>query len=347
MGNELGQRARLRRLGAGVLAMTLSFGAVTVAPPPVWAQSPSELAKARTQFKEGVSLEAAGDWAGALAKFEEVAKVKTTPAVRFHIARCKEHLGRLNEALGEYRMAEYEAQQTKAKELDEITKAKEQLEARVPKLSITRGKGAESAKVELDGVALGEAQIGKDVSTDPGPHRIVAKIGGSQFEQTVTLAEGENKAVELVPPEDFKAAPAGAQDEPKPEPGVQPEPSDGVKVEKKGKGALPWLIGGVGVVGLGAAGYFYLKRNQAEDDLNKVCRPDGTCPASKQSLSDDGKRYALLTNVGVAVGVVGIGVATVMLLSGGGKSEPPKTGRLKLQVAPTPDWKGVNVVGAF
>lgn len=342
---------RLRRLGSAILALSLAapagFGSVVVFPATAAAQSPAELAKARTLFKEGVSLEAAGDWAGALAKFDEVAKVKTTPAVRFHIGRCKEHLGRLNEALGEYRIAEYEAQQAKAKELDEITKAREQLEARVPKLTITRGKGAESAKIELDGVALGEAQVGKEVSTDPGPHRIVAKIGGSEFEQSVTLAEGETKSVELVPPDDFKAKPAPAPDEPTPD---EPKPDQPVKVEAKGKGALPWIIGGVGVVGLAAGGYFYTQMKDNQKKLEDVCRPDGTCPASKQKLSDDGKKYALFTNIGLGVGVVGIGVATVMLLSGGGgEAEKPKTARVRVNVnvLTGPELKGVNVVGAF
>ena len=332
---------RYRRLAA-VLTLAsfsapLGFSAALLTPTRAHAQSPAELAKARTLFKEGLSLEAAGDWGSALAKFEEVGKVKTTPAVRYHMGRCKEHLGRLNEALGEYRIAEYEAQQQNAKELEEITKARGELEARVPKLVITRGKGAESAKIELDGVAIGESKVGKEVSTDPGPHRIVAKIGGREFEQTVTLAEGESKTVELVPPEGFAAAPP-TPDGPKPD--DKPDDKPGLKVEKKGKGALPWIIGGVGLVGLGAGGYFYLKMNDSKKQLEDVCRPDGSCPKSKQSLSDDGKRYALMANVGLGVGGVGLGVATVMLLTGGGGTGGGETGR-----APRRERAGIAVVG--
>lgn len=342
---------RLRRLctvlTVAALSASIAAGSALVVPSVAHAQSPADLAKARTLFKEGVSLEAAGDWAGALAKFNEVAKVKTTPAVRFHIGRCKEHLGRLNEALGEYRMAEYEAQQSKAKELDEISKAREQLEARVPKLTITRGKGAESAKIELDGVALGEAQVGKEVSTDPGPHRIVAKIGSNEFEQTVTVAEGESKSVELVPPDDFKAGP-GPVDKPT-QPDDKPDEPTPVKVEAKGKGALPWIIGGVGVVGLAAGGFFYTKMKDNQKQLEDVCHTDNVCPEAKKGLSDDGKKYALYTNIGVGVGIVGIGVATVMLLTGGGADtkEKPKSARVRLNVVPGPELKGVNLVGAF
>ena len=339
---------RLRRLAAALtlasFSATSGFFGVMLTPALAEAQTAVELAKARALFKEGLSLEVAGDWAGALAKFNEVGRVKTTPAVRYHVGRCKEHLGRLNEALGEYRIAEYEAQQQSAKELDEIVKARTELEARVPKLVISRGKGAESVKVELDGVVIGEAQIGKEVSVDPGPHRVVAKSKGREFEETVTLAEGETKSLELVPPEDWatKAPVVGG-----PKPDDPPDEKPPIEIKKTGPGALPWIIGGVGVLGLAAGGYFYLQMNDAKSQLEDVCRGDGTCPKSKQTLADDGKSYALMANVGLGVGVVGIGVAAVMLMSGGGGGEKPKAARVRLNVLPGPELKGVNLVGAF
>jgi hypothetical protein len=309
------------------------------------AQSAGELAKARALYKEGLSLEAAGDWAGALAKFQDVAKVKTTPQVRFHVGRCKEKLGRLNEALGEYRLAEYDAQQSKAKELAEITKSREALEARVPKLLITRGEGAPSLAIELDGVALGEAQVGKEVSVDPGPHRIVGKLASGQFEQDVNVDEGETKSIELTPPAELlKKKHAATDDDTEPPPDQQP---DQVKVDKKGKGALPWVIGAVGVVSLGASGYFYLQRNKAQSDLDAVCR-NGVCPKSKQSLQDDGKKDATLSAVTLGIGVVGVGVAVILLATGGSKTqEKPQDAGLHLRILPTPEMRGVNLVGSF
>jgi len=334
---ERGARRRFFTFAIWLALTTLSALAL--------AQTPQELAKARTLFKEGVSLEAAGDWANALGKFQEVAKVKATAQVKFHIGRCKEHLGRLTEALGDYRLAEYDAQQAKAKELPEITKAREDLEARIPKLVIRRGEGAEAAKIELDGVEFGETQIGKEVTVDPGPHRIVAKLSGGEFEHTVDLGEGETKEVELIPPDDFKPKGSGASDD---TPDEQPPSDTGTtKIEAKGPGALPWIIGGVGVVSLAASGYFFLQRNKAEDDLSAVCRGD-ICPRSKQTLEDDGKKYAMLTNITLGVGVVGVGVATVLLLSGGGSSqEKPQSSALRVNVIPTPQMAGVNVAGRF
>jgi hypothetical protein len=334
--------------------MSLTLASASIAPA-AFAQTPAELAKARTLYKQGLSLEAAGDWAGALGKFEEVGRVKLTPQVRFHIGRCKENLGRLNEALGDYRLAEHEAQQQNAKELEEITKAREALEGRIPKVVITRGAGAESARVEIDGTEVGEAQIGKEVSIDPGPHRIVAKLsGGKQFEQTVTVAEGETKNVELVAPEDLGTTGGALPNEGEGEGDVTPPPV--VDTGSKGPGVLPWIIGGVGVVALGAAGYFALQRNSANEDLKDVCNPDGVCPQSKKSLQDDGERYAMMTNVAAGVGVVAIGVAVVLLVTGSKSSAPTeeeedvakKRGFQNIRVGiSSGSTTGVNLVGQF
>ena len=87
----------------------------------------------------------------------------------------------------------------------------------------------------------------------------------------------------------------------------------------------------------------------AQSQLDDVCRGD-VCPKSKQSLQDDGKQYATLTTVGLGVGVVGIGVATVMLLSSGGSDEPAKEQSKKgvrVDVASTSSYTGVNLVGRF
>ncbi len=340
-----------RGLGTGILSVALATsGVVTTWVPTAHAQSVQELAKARAEYKEGLSLEAAGNWAGALSKFQDVARIKTTPQVRFHVARCKENLGRLNEALGEYRLAEYEAQQAKPqpKELPEITKAREQLEARVPKVVIERGEGAKSAKIEIDGVALGEAQVGKEFAVDPGPHKITAKVDRGEWEQNIEVAEGETKSVELVAPADLKKPDSSGTSDPD---DVEKPPDDTgpVQDEKKGPGALPWIVGGIGVVGLAAGGYFFLQRNKAEDDLKGVCRND-VCPASKQSLQDDGKRYALLTNISLGVGIVGIGTAIVLFATSGKKAEKkPGTAARSLHLIPTASSRntGVNLVGSF
>ncbi|HQF23269.1 MAG TPA: hypothetical protein PL065_07390 [Polyangiaceae bacterium] len=200
------------------------------------AQSEEEVAKAREQFRLGVQLEAAGDWAGALAQFEAVARVRMTPAVRFHIARCQHHLGSLLEALGGYRLAAHEAEQDpKAQEtLTEAQAGIAEVEAKIPKLTIELGAGAEAASVTLDGVALGDASVGKEVPVNPGAHTIRYTLpGGKVHQRIVRLKEGESKKVVLAD---------SAADV------VEPDTKDdaSVRTEDSGSNVLPWVMIGVG-----------------------------------------------------------------------------------------------------
>jgi hypothetical protein len=329
-----------RRWGSAALALALFTGSV-----PSIAQSAQDLDRARTLYRQGLSLEAAGDWAGALAKFEDVARVKLTPQVRYHIARSKEQLGRLNEALGDYRLAEYEAQQAEAKELAEITRARQELEVRVPKLVITRGKGAESARVELDGVELGEARVGKEVNVDPGPHRIVAKVAAGSFEQTINVAERESKSVELVPPSDLGKHSAPP---PSPEPAAEAEVST-TPVET-GRSPLPWILGGVGAASLVASGVFYMLRRSAESDLVDGCNGD-VCPERLRDTQDKGETYTTISRVTLGVGVVGIGVAAVWLATRGPaepREQPAQTAYApQVDFAASGGFTGVRLRGSF
>ena len=319
------------------MAFLLAAGMTAFSPSIARAESPDDLERARQQFRQGLSLEAAGDWAAALAKFVEVGKVKLTPQVRFHSARCNEQLGRLNEALGEYRLAEYEAGQQGLKETAEITQARQALESRVPKLVIRRGQGTAAARVELDGVELGEAQIGQPINVDPGPHTIVAKLGADrQIEKNSTVKEGETAELVLDAPEVVSAKVTNTTAEV--DTGPVKEPA------KKHASVLPWVVGGVGVASLAASGVFFGLRQSAKADLDKGCNGN-VCPASLKGKEDDGKLFTTLSLVTLGVGVAGLGVATYLFVAGSGKHE--EHAALPVDVAMLPHGGFVTVRGAL
>ena len=94
-----------------VLALSLSFTSLaTGGPRGARADAESELEAARKAFAAGIELEKAGDYEGALAKFEETSSVKMTPQVRFHVALCHEKLGRFVEAIEGYELAAKQAE---------------------------------------------------------------------------------------------------------------------------------------------------------------------------------------------------------------------------------------------
>jgi hypothetical protein len=334
------RRATLAALVAALLAL----------PAPVAAQAPEELDRARALFREGVALSAANDWASALSKFKAVAQVKMTPQVAFNIAECEEHLGKLVSALGNYRLAASEAEAAKARDVaaqvdDRITA----LEARIPKLVIQRGEGADSARIELDGVEIGAAQIGTEIPVDPGPHVIVGKIDGQEGSRdTVQVAEKSVETVAVVIDLELLKKP------------VAPPPVDGPPRDRLPAGAassptLAYAITGAGVVSLGAGVVFVILRQGIIGDLDAACGGDETCPPSAEATADRGRLYTGLAEITIPLGVAGVATGIYLLAtSSAPKAElavsargPRGRGIDFVSAAPGADVGGASLVGRF
>lgn len=319
---------RPRSLALAFAALSLSFAFSAVA------QTPDEIDRARTQFREGLALSAAQDWSGALAKFKAVAQVKMTPQVAFNIAECEEHLGRLVSALGNYRLAASEAEAAKAKDVAaQVGPRMEALEERIPKLVVERGEGAESAVIELDGVELGAGQIGSEIPVDPGAHVLVGKINGQEAtRENITIAERESKTVPLVI--DLELLRPKQPDKPI----VEGPKADDKKAEPSDP-TMAYVITGAGGVSLAAGVVFMILRSGTISDLDGVCT-DGHCPKSAQSTADSGKLYTGLAEVTIPLGVAGVAVGVYMLLNQGPGDEAP----VAVEASPTARFQGVKMV---
>jgi hypothetical protein len=307
---------------AAVLAVPLVPALVALPAAPAAAQEPSkaELAKARTAFQEAVALAAANNCAAALVKYREVAQVKNTPQVAFNTAECEARLGKLVSALGNYRVAASQAADDKnaAKVLREVPARIEELEGRIPKLTVTRGKGADTAAIELDGTELGSGQLGSAAPVDPGSHTIVAKVGNKEYlHQTVTLAEKESKTfdvkISVAAPVIEKAAPEAQPDQPAPPPRSK-APGIGVAI---GGGAL--LITGAALLGL------------RQSDLGKLssdCK-NNHCPVADQSVGNQASALTVPSFVLLPAGVVAAVVGIVMIARTGSAAKPEADGDKK------------------
>lgn len=301
---------------------------------PALAQDTDELTRARALFQQATELEEAGNWAAALQRFREVGQVRMTPQVRFHIAVCEENLGRLVAALGGYELALAEADAVGPDFRAEVEQSIGRLRVRIPKLVISRGKGAASAAIALDGVALGGASIGVEVPLDPGPHALTAKAPNHKpYQQTVELKEGAVTRVEVT----LEALPqelliqAGALPEEKP-------PSK----------VVPFVIGGAGVASLIGAGVLFGLRQGALQDLEDACGPGGkSCPPSMQSRYDDLKFYHYGAQVALGVGVGAVGAAGAILLLQNRKPKAPEKTSLDLVPIAGGSEIGASLSGTF
>ncbi|HSC88832.1 MAG TPA: hypothetical protein VLC09_16230 [Polyangiaceae bacterium] len=219
---------------------------------PAEGSAEDRLTVARRKFQEALTLKAAGDYLTASKLLSEVGAVKMTPQVHYHIADCDEHLGNLVAALGGYERAlALIAGDVPEEFVAEVQTAVTRLRARIPKVVLVRGHGAEAARIELDQVQLSGDKVGSEQPVNPGPHEIVARATGYQLYRTsVTVEEQHTKRVviDLVPiPEESKPA------------------------EARGYGAWPWVLGGAGVAGL-VAGAVLLPVSQGKAaEVESIC----------------------------------------------------------------------------
>ena len=300
------------------------------------AEEPSakQIAAAREQFRKGVSLEVAQDYAGALAVFKEVALVKSTPQVRFHIAVCEEKLGDLVSALGSYKLAQIEAQAAGATDVASASaEAVDALGPRIPKLTLKRGAGAAAAALLLDGREVTGQPT--DLPINPGAHAIRATAEGRRpFEQDVTLEAGESQEIEVVLAPEERAAPiATATAAPIARPAPTAPPTSGSALKISG-----FVIGGAGLSGLAAAGVLLGLRGAAMDELDARCGPDRrSCPDSLRSTRDAGVLYSTASTAAWIAGGSAVALGGALILFAPKGAAP--------SVAVTPG--GISVTGRF
>jgi hypothetical protein len=299
-----------------------------------------DLSKARAKFMQATELEQAGNYPAALQTFREVAQVRMTPQVRYHIALCEEKLGKLVTALGGYELALAEAEALGPEFQKEVMDRASALRERIPKILIERGDGAKAATIELDGISLGASSIGIEVPIDPGPHSISAKAPGYEpFSSTVEVPEKqiERVSISLVKLKESESPVIGQNGIGQV---VVAEPS-------KPSRLVPYLVGGFGAAALINAGVFYVLQRGKDNELLDLCGSDHVCGEDlpykdrkkADTLNNQLRTYSTITTVSLVAGVVAVGTATVLILT------EPKTVKPKTAWFFAPEAPGANVGG--
>jgi hypothetical protein len=164
--------------------------------------SDADRAAARELATQGLQLQQAGDFTGALDRFDRAQAVFSAPTHLLHIAQCEAALGKLVEAAETYRTlvrtplptsappAFVQAQQEGAAELSQV-------EPRIPAIRvIVRPAVTANMTIQIDGQPMSSALVGVQRPTDPGPHSVVLLAPGyARAEQRITLKEKEIKDV--------------------------------------------------------------------------------------------------------------------------------------------------------
>lgn len=176
----------------------------------------------------------------------------------------------------------------------------------VPAAKDRRGRDIVDARVSIDGKQVTETLDGKAIVVDPGVHslhfetsgapavdeKVVVKPGEKNRIVTVTFAKGDDGAGSATPARPRAGAGNGASDD-------------------HASGSSPpvaaYVVGGVGILALGAALVVQLGANSDARNLRETCAP--RCPQS--DVDDIQSRYTI---AGVTAGVGGALLVTGVVM---------------------------------
>lgn len=225
--------------------------------------------------------------------------------------------------------------------------AEKELEAILPKIA--------AVAVEIEGategatVKVGGRSVAREnwVAVSVAPGRVAVSVSlpdGRRARQTIDAQRGVIARVKLTP-----TAREPDDDDPEPTPAASAPPGSSAVPPAGGTGPEPdrataqhpyrtwaYVAGGVGVAGLLLFAIEGSMANSTFADLEGAC-PDRRCPSDRQSDIDRGRQQQTLANVGLVLGVVGLGAGTALYVLDLGAS------RTQVAVGPT----GAVLRGSF
>jgi hypothetical protein len=319
-------------VAALALALVCASLEVRAAGVPVAEASKDQLRAAEKTFHVADDLFDAKRYSEALTAYRASFDIVASPNSQLMMARCLIALDRLQEAYAELERAVETADAALKRDKKYANAARAVREelarvtAKVARLSIRVGDLPEGSKLTVNGKQVDTSTLDRPLILAPGSATaVLIAPDGREARREVEIAAGATASVKLdlaAPGESAeKMAPA-----PIPASELPPEEDRGKKVSastSSGSSLRPWafIAGGVGVVGLASFGIFGSMSQSKFDSLKEDC-PDAHCPPDRGSDIDDGKRFQTFANVGLVVGIVGVGTGvTLFLLSAGGNEK--------------------------
>ena len=332
--------ARARLLLAA--ALLIAPAAPAAAQPPA-APTSESAALAQTLFEEGRRLMEAKQYAEACPKLEESLRLRPGTGTLLNLALCNEALGKSATAWAQFKEVSFAAKKDGNEAREAF--AKEHIDALTPKLSRIQVDAEPTAGLTIrrDGQEIPAAALGTPIPVDPGKHTIEATAPGhAVWSTTIEVGAAADQKKVTVPKLDPLPA---ARQEPAAAPPPAAEEDDG-----GGQRTAGFVVGGVGIAVLGAGAIFGIlasgQASSAEDDP-ALC-PGKQCTRAGREEIDAAGTKALISTIGVGVGLAAVGAGVALILTSGG-SPRPEGAAASTRIVPAvgPRGGGLQLIGAF
>ena len=294
-------RVRVLSLAVACVAMAAST--------PASAQSQDEAAS-RTLFNQGRQLVKAGHYEEACGKFEAARALFRSPGVLLNLADCHERVGKTASAWTEFGdAADAAASAGRPRDADEARKRQSALESALCMVEVRVDAPAPDEIVKRGGTPLDHSTWNVAIPVDPGTLTFTAEAPGHRsWTASVDVTENGKTVTVRVPPLDGVAVQQARAPEAAPSPGRSgplaetpgPDEMPGVG---NGQRTVGWVVGGVGLAGMAAAGVVsFLARSQFDT-------AKGEQSSNARQAATDSHQAGQLADIATAL-VVGGGALT-------------------------------------
>jgi hypothetical protein len=260
----------------------------------------------------------AKDYDTACQRFAESNRLDPAVGTELNLGVCEAARGRVATAWELFHAA-YEKLEPGDQRREYARSHADALEPRLPKLTLTLASGAPQDTTVHEGDAnYSGAAFGLPLPVDPGKHTLVITAPGHDPRSVeIELAEGKEAVLEVAPGAPNEAAASGAAM------AATPASADGERAaRKKDTRTIGWIIGGVGVAGLGvgavAGGLALGKKSITDKECNSATQ---VCTQKGKDAASAGRTLALVSTVGWIAGALGVGAGAYFILTSGPHGE--------------------------
>jgi hypothetical protein len=303
------------------------------------AQSPEAKTSAQDQFRQGRDALKKGDYATALKLFRKSQELLPTPGTLLNLANCEKELGLLASARQHFQQALAQLPDSDADRIGFVKQSLAALELRIPRLQIKLASGGVAgARVMLDDAVVPSASLSTNLMVDPGKHVIVvsaSNLPDRRYE--TTLEEGKSASITVEPGARESAPAPVVLAKPTPPPPAAPPPST------SGKRIAGFVLGSIGVAGLGAGAVTGVMALSKKSELEKECPNPMMCNSQGVAKASQGKTLSLVSTASLIAGGVAVGVGVILVVTGGNEEKPATT----VGLSPLPGGAAIGLGGSF